>query len=67
MIKNLIARLRGETLPEGIVKSNRRIEATEVEVSSKYPGLLAEVTVFCISWYAQMALPRQMPWLIQTA
>ncbi len=44
-IKNLIARLRGETLPEGVVKSNGRIEATQVDVSSKYPGRLAEVTV----------------------
>src|SRR5574340_1803656 len=45
IIRNLIARLRGETLPEGIVKSNGRIEATQVDVSSKYPGRLAEVTV----------------------
>ena len=44
-IKNLIARLRGETLPAGIVKSNGRIEATQVDVSSKYAGRLAEVTV----------------------
>jgi HlyD family secretion protein len=44
-IKNLIARLRGETLPDGIVKSNGRIEATQVDVSSKYAGRLAEVTV----------------------
>src|SRR5271169_2421471 len=44
-IKNLIARLRGETLPDGIVKSNGRIEATQVDVSSKYPGRLSEVTV----------------------
>ena len=44
-IRNLIARLRGETLPDGIVKSNGRIEATQVDVSSKYPGRLAEVTV----------------------
>ena len=43
LIRNLIARLRGETLPDGIVKSNGRIEATQVDVSSKYP--LAEVTV----------------------
>ena len=43
--KNLIARLRGETLPAGIVKSNGRIEATQVDVSSKYAGRLAEVTV----------------------
>ena len=44
-IRNLIARLRGQTLPEGIVKSNGRIEATQVDVSSKYAGRLAEVTV----------------------
>ncbi len=44
-IKNLIARLRGERLPDGIVKSNGRIEATQVDVSSKYAGRLAEVTV----------------------
>ena len=44
-IRNLIARLRGETLPAGIVKSNGRIEATQVDVSSKYAGRLAEVTV----------------------
>ena len=45
IIRNLIARLRGETLPAGIVKSNGRIEATQVDVSSKYPGRLSEVTV----------------------
>jgi HlyD family secretion protein len=45
MIKNLIARLRGETLPAGIVKSNGRIEATQVDVSAKYAGRLAEVKV----------------------
>jgi len=45
VIRNLIARLRGETLPDGIVKSNGRLEATQVDVSSKYPGRLAEVTV----------------------
>ena len=44
-LKNLIARLRGETLPAGIVKSNGRLEATQVDVSSKYPGRLSEVTV----------------------
>ena len=44
-IRNLIARLRGETLPAGIVKSNGRIEATQVDVSSKYAGRLEEVTV----------------------
>src|SRR5271165_1454602 len=45
IIRNLIARLRGETLPDGVVKSNGRIEATQVDVSSKYPGRLSEVTV----------------------
>src|ERR1700685_616064 len=45
IIRDLIARLRGETLPDGIVKSNGRIEATQVDVSSKYAGRLAEVTV----------------------
>jgi len=45
VIRNLIARLRGATLPDGIVKSNGRLEATQVDVSSKYPGRLAEVTV----------------------
>ncbi len=45
IIRDLIARLRGQTLPDGIVKSNGRIEATQVDVSSKYAGRLAEVTV----------------------
>lgn len=45
IIRNLIARLRGERLSDGIVKSNGRIEATQVDVSSKYAGRLAEVTV----------------------
>jgi HlyD family secretion protein len=45
VIRNLIARLRGQTLPDGIVKSNGRIEATQLDVSSKYAGRLSEVTV----------------------
>jgi len=44
-IRNLIARLRGQKFPPGIVESNGRIEATQVDVSSKYAGRLAEVTV----------------------
>jgi HlyD family secretion protein len=44
-IRNLIARLRGQTLPEGIAKANGRLEATQVDVSSKYAGRLAQVTV----------------------
>jgi HlyD family secretion protein len=45
IVRNLIARLRGQTLPVGIVKSNGRIEATQLDVSSKYAGRLSEVTV----------------------
>jgi len=45
IVRNLIARLRGQTLPAGIVKSNGRIEATQLDVSSKYAGRLSEVTV----------------------
>src|SRR5574337_222109 len=44
-IRNLVARLRGAKFPEGIVQSNGRIEATQVDVSSKYAGRLASVTV----------------------
>ena len=44
-LRKLIARLRGQTLPDGIDKAEGRIEATQVDVSSKYPGLLAEVSV----------------------
>ena len=32
-------------MPNGIVKTNGRLEATEVDVSAKYPGRLATVTV----------------------
>ena len=35
----------GQTLPDGIVKSNGRLGATQVDVSSKYAGRLSEVTV----------------------
>ena len=44
-LRKLIARLRGQTLPDGIDKAEGRIEATQVDVSSKYPGQLAEVSV----------------------
>jgi HlyD family secretion protein len=44
-IRNLIAHLRGATLPDGILKSNGRLDATQVDISSKYPGNLSEVTV----------------------
>jgi HlyD family secretion protein len=44
-IETLIDRLRGRDMPEGIVKSNGRLEATQVDVSAKYPGRLATLTV----------------------
>jgi len=44
-VRNFIARLLGETLPDGIVKTNGRIEATQVDVAAKYPGRLTDITV----------------------
>jgi len=44
-VDTLINRLRGRTMPDGIVKSNGRIEATQVDVATKYPGRLATLTV----------------------
>jgi HlyD family secretion protein len=44
-VETLINRLRGRDMPEGIVKTNGRIEATQVDVSAKYPGRLATLTV----------------------
>src|SRR5262245_29939270 len=44
-VETLINRLPGRDMPEGIVKSNGRIEATQVDVSAKYPGRLATLTV----------------------
>jgi HlyD family secretion protein len=44
-VENLIAHLRGRDMPEGIAKSNGRIEATQVDVATKYPGRLATLTV----------------------
>jgi HlyD family secretion protein len=43
-VETLINRLRGRDMPEGIVKSNGRIEATQVDVAAKYPGRLATLT-----------------------
>src|SRR5271165_2497627 len=43
-VETLINRLRGRDMPEGIVKTNGRIEATQVDVSAKYPGRLATLT-----------------------
>src|SRR4029077_5832581 len=34
----------GESMPEGIVKTNGRIEAIQVDVAAKYPGRLVDIT-----------------------
>ena len=44
-LKTLIDQLRGANMPEGIAKTNGRIEATQVDVAAKYAGRLASVTV----------------------
>jgi HlyD family secretion protein len=42
---SLFDRLLGRTMPAGIVKTNGRIEATQVDVAAKYPGRLVGITV----------------------
>src|SRR5262245_51148735 len=44
-LRTLIDQLRGATMPEGIAKTNGRIEATQVDVSAKYAGRLATLDV----------------------
>jgi HlyD family secretion protein len=44
-LRNLLDRVLGKTMPEGIVKTNGRLEATEVDVAAKYPGRLIDITV----------------------
>jgi HlyD family secretion protein len=44
-VQKLIDDLLGTSMPEGIAKTNGRIEATQVDVASKYAGRLASVTV----------------------
>ena len=44
-IRKLIEWLRGLTLPAGIVRAEGRIEATQVDVSSKYAGEVVDVAV----------------------
>jgi HlyD family secretion protein len=44
-IRKLIDWLRGLTLPAGIVKAEGRIEATQIDVSSKYAGEVVDVAV----------------------
>jgi HlyD family secretion protein len=43
-VETLLNRLRGRDMPDGIVKANGRLEATEVDVSAKYAGRLATLT-----------------------
>jgi HlyD family secretion protein len=44
-VETLINRLRGRDMPEGIIKSNGRLEATTVDVAAKYAGRLSSVKV----------------------
>lgn len=43
--RSLLDLVLGEPMPEGIVKTNGRIEATQVDVAAKYPGRLVDITV----------------------
>jgi HlyD family secretion protein len=42
---SLFDRLLGRTMPSGIVKTNGRIEATQVDVAAKYPGRLVDIGI----------------------
>ncbi|MGJ4939026.1 HlyD family secretion protein [Bradyrhizobium sp. HKCCYLS1011] len=44
-VETLINHLRGRDMPDGIVKTNGRVEATQVDVAAKYPGRLATLSV----------------------
>ena len=44
-MRSLLDRVIGEKMPAGIVKTNGRIEATQVDVAAKYPGRLVDITV----------------------
>ncbi len=44
-VRSLLDRVLGKTMPEGIVKTNGRIVATQVDVAAKYPGRLVDITV----------------------
>ena len=43
--QNLLDRVLGRDLPDGIFKTNGRIEAIQVDVAAKYPGRLTDITV----------------------
>jgi HlyD family secretion protein len=44
-LHTLIDKLRGADMPAGIVKTNGRIEATQVDIAAKYPGRLESVII----------------------
>jgi len=44
-VETLINHLRGRDMPEGIVKTNGRVEATQVDVAAKYAGRLETLNV----------------------
>ena len=43
--RSLLDRVLGKSMPEGIVKTNGRIEAIQVDVAAEYPGRLVDITV----------------------
>src|SRR5271155_4193649 len=43
--QSVLDRLLGESMPDGIYKTNGRLEATQVDVAAKYPGRLTDITV----------------------
>lgn len=44
-LQNLLDRVLGRAMPDGLFKTNGRIEATQVDVAAKYPGRLTDITV----------------------
>jgi len=44
-IRSLLDRVLGRSMPDGIYKTNGRIEATQVVVAAKYPGRLIDISV----------------------
>jgi HlyD family secretion protein len=43
--QSLLDRVLGRAMPDGIYKTNGRIEAAQVDVAAKYPGRLIDITV----------------------
>jgi len=43
-IRSLLDRVLGRSMPDGIYKTNGRIEATQVVVAAKYLGRLTDIT-----------------------